>query len=154
VTFDAPNGTRGARQPRGGPVMRWMTKLMTRRVRRTGRGPGFNALVLTTIGRKTGSRRETPVGWFPGTAGSYLIVASAAGAPKNPAWYLNLAAHPDQVQIETGDGRKVPVTAHQLHGSERDEAWKQITATAPRFAGYERKTDRQMPVIRLVPKPN
>jgi len=154
VTFEAPNGTRGARQPRSGPVMRWMTKLMTRRVRRTGRGPGFNALVLTTIGRKTGVTRETPVGWFPGADGSYLIVASAAGAPNNPAWFLNLAAHPDQVQIEIGDGRKTPVTAQQLHGAERDDAWRQITTTAPRFAGYESKTDRQMPVIRLVPKPN
>lgn len=114
MTFDAPNGTRGARQPSSGPVMRWMTKLMTRRVRRTGRGPGFNALVLTTVGRKTGSTRETPVGWFPGTAGSYLIVASAAGAPNNPAWYLNLAAHPDQVQIETGDGRKIPSGVDRL----------------------------------------
>ena len=102
MTFEASNGTRGARQPRSGPVMRWMTKLMTRRVRRTGRGPGFNALVLTTIGRKTGATRETPVGWFPGTDGSYLIVASAAGAPKNPARFLNLAATPTRSRSKPG----------------------------------------------------
>lgn len=100
MTFDTRNGTRGARQP-GGKVMLWMNKLMTKRVRRTGRGPGFNALVLSTVGRKTGAARETPVGWFPGNDGSYLIVASAAGAPRNPAWYYNLAAHPDRVQVET-----------------------------------------------------
>jgi deazaflavin-dependent oxidoreductase (nitroreductase family) len=151
VTFDTSNGTRGARQP-GGKVMLWMNKLMTKRVRRTGRGPGFNALVLSTVGRKTGAARETPVGWFPGNDGSYLIVASAAGAPRNPAWYYNLAAHPDRVQIETGDGRKIPVTAHELHGPERDEAWRQIITTAPRFAGYQDKTDRQIPVIRLTPR--
>jgi len=45
-------------------------------------------------------------------------VASAAGAARNPAWYYNLAAHPDQVWIETA-GRKA---AEQLHGAERDEA--------------------------------
>lgn len=151
MTFDTRNGTRGARQP-GGKAMLWMNKLMTKRVRRTGRGPGFNALVLSTVGRKTGAARETPVGWFPGNDGSYLIVASAAGAPRNPAWYYNLAAHPDRVQVETGDGRKIPVTAHELHGPERDEAWRQIITMAPRFAGYQDKTDRQIPVIRLTPR--
>src|SRR6266513_537885 len=150
VTFNTDNGTRGARQPRG-RVMVWMNKLLTKRVRRTGRGPGFNALVLTTIGRNTGATRETSVGWFPGNNGSYLIVASAAGAAKIPAWYYNLAAHPDRVQIETGDGRKMSVTAEELHGPDRDEAWRQITTTVPRFAEYQRKTDRELPVVRLMP---
>ena len=72
------------------------------RIRRTGKMPGlgFNALVLTTVGRKSGLQRQTPVGWFPGHDDSRLIVASAAGAARNPAWYYNLAAHPDQVWIE------------------------------------------------------
>jgi deazaflavin-dependent oxidoreductase (nitroreductase family) len=78
-------------------------------------------------------------------------VASAAGAARNPAWYHNLAAHPDQVQIEVG-GHKIAVTAEELHGAERDEAWRQITATAPRFAQYQQKTDRELPVIRLMPR--
>jgi deazaflavin-dependent oxidoreductase (nitroreductase family) len=112
---------------------------------------GLNALVLTTIGRKSGVERQTPVGWFPGKDGSWLIVASAAGAPRNPAWYYNLAARPDQVWIETA-GRKVAVTAEQLHGAEREEAWRQITAAAPRFAGYQQATDRELPIIRLVPR--
>jgi hypothetical protein len=67
---------------------------------------------------------------------------------RNPAWYYNIAARPDQVQIET-PGRKVPVVAEQLHGTERDEAWRQITAAAPRFAKYQQKTDRELPIIRL-----
>jgi deazaflavin-dependent oxidoreductase (nitroreductase family) len=79
-------------------------------------------------------------------------VASAAGAPKNPAWYYNIAAHPDKVHIETA-GRKVAVTAEQLHGAARDEAWKQITTSAKRFAQYQQKTDRELPVIRLTPRP-
>jgi deazaflavin-dependent oxidoreductase (nitroreductase family) len=76
-------------------------------------------------------------------------VASAAGAARNPAWYHNLAAHPDQAWIET-PGREVAVTAEQLHGAERDEAWRQITAAAPRFADYQRATDRELPIIHLV----
>jgi deazaflavin-dependent oxidoreductase (nitroreductase family) len=150
MSFDTHSGTRGARQPRG-RVMRWMNNLMARRIRRRpgGKFMGFDALVLTTIGRKSGAERTTPVGWFPGSDGSWLIVASAAGAPGNPDWYYNLAAHPDQVRIDVG-GRTVDVLAEQLHGPERDEAWKLITTAAPRFAEYQVKTDRELPVIKLV----
>jgi deazaflavin-dependent oxidoreductase (nitroreductase family) len=133
--------------------MRWMNKWMMSRIRRTGKAPlmGFDALVLTTIGRKSGAERSTPVGWFPGKDGSWLIVASAAGAAKNPDWYYNLAAHPDQVRIET-DRRQVAVAAEQLHGAEREEAWRQVTAASPQFAKYQEKTDREIPVIRLRPR--
>jgi deazaflavin-dependent oxidoreductase (nitroreductase family) len=152
MSFNTPNGTRGARQPRAGRMMKWFNQRAMNRIRRKGgKFMGMDALVLTTIGRKSGTERSNPVGWFPGKDGSWLIVASAAGAPKNPAWYYNIAAHPDKVRIEMA-GRKVAVTAEQLHGAERDEAWRQITATAPRFAQYERKTDRELPVIRLVPQ--
>jgi deazaflavin-dependent oxidoreductase (nitroreductase family) len=151
MSFDTPAGTRGGRQPAGW-AFRWGNKVMARRIRRKrdGKFMGFNALVLTTIGRKSGLERTNPVGWFPGKDSSWLIVASANGAIGNPAWYYNIAAHPDKVQIEL-DGRKIPVVAEQLHGAERDLAWQQITAAAPRFAQYEQKTDRKLPVIRLVP---
>ncbi|HEU0128682.1 MAG TPA: nitroreductase/quinone reductase family protein, partial [Pseudonocardiaceae bacterium] len=56
----------------------------------------------------------------------------------------------DQVWIETPSG-KVAVTAEQLHGAEREEAWQQITTAAPRFAAYQQATDRELPIIRLVP---
>ncbi|MEO3810961.1 nitroreductase/quinone reductase family protein [Sphaerisporangium sp. B11E5] len=128
-----------------------MNRLMARRIRRKGAVMGFNALVLTTVGRKSGAERTTPVGWFPGPDGSYLIVASAAGAPGNPAWYLNLAANPDKIRIDV-EGRTVAVTAEQLHGPEREQAWRQITSAAPRFASYQEKTDRELPVIRLTPQ--
>jgi deazaflavin-dependent oxidoreductase (nitroreductase family) len=146
--FDTPAGTHGARQPRAGLIMRWVNKTAAGRIRRSGKMMGFNALILTTVGAKTGIERTNPVGWFPGHDGSWLIVASAAGAARNPAWYHNIAAGPDKVRIEV-DSRTISVTADQLHGVERDEAWRQIVAAAPRFAQYQRKTDRQLPVIRL-----
>ena len=152
MSFDTRPGTHGARQPRG-RVMAWMNHLMARRIRRQPQSKfmGFNALVLTTVGRKSGRERTTPVGWFPGTGESRLIVASAAGAPGNPDWYYNLAAHPDQVRIAV-DGRTIDVRAEQLHGPERAEAWEQITTAAPRFAQYQVKTDRELPIIRLTPR--
>jgi deazaflavin-dependent oxidoreductase (nitroreductase family) len=150
MSFHTRNGTRGARQP-GGKLMLWLNNLMMKRIRKGRRVMGFNALVLTTVGRKSGTTRQTPVGWFPGSDGSFLIVASAAGAARNPAWYYNLAAHPDKVEIEV-DGREIAVIAEELHGTERNQAWRQITAAAPRFAQYQRKTDRELPVIRLTPR--
>jgi len=154
MSFDTSAGTRGARQP-AGRAFRLLNKLAAKRLRRKGDGTfmGFNALVLTTVGRKSGVERTNPVGWFPGKDGSRLIVASAAGAAGNPGWYYNIAAHPDQVQIEV-DGQKIAVIAEQLHGAEREEAWQQIVDTTPRFAQYQEKTDRELPIIRLVPRPD
>ena len=151
MSFDTPNGTKGARQP-AGRLLRWFNTFAMNRIRKRGKFMGgTNALVLTTVGRKSGAERSCPVGYFPGEDGSWLIVASAAGAPKNPAWYYNIAAHPDKVRIETA-GRTIAVTAEQLHGAARDEAWKQITTSAERFAQYQRKTDRELPIIRLKPR--
>jgi deazaflavin-dependent oxidoreductase (nitroreductase family) len=148
MTFDTPAGTRGGRQPGGGALYGMMQKQMMKQIRRKGKVMGADGVVLTTIGAKTGAERTTPVMSFPGKDGSWLIVASAAGGQRNPAYYYNIAAHPDRVQIEMA-GQKVAVTAEQLHGAKRDEAWQQITAASSRFAKYQQKTDRQIPVIRL-----
>ncbi len=147
--FDTPAGTRGARQSRAGLMVRWVNKTAASRFRRTGKMLGYNGLILTTVGARSGAERASPVGWWPGPDGSWLIVAAAAGAARNPAWYHNIAAHPDKVQIEV-NGRRIRVTAEQLHGAQRAQAWRQIAAAAPRFAQYQRKTDRELPVIRLV----
>ena len=149
MSFDSHAGTRGRHQP--GTIGRWANKLTMGRIRRKGKLGKMNALVLTTIGGKSGAERQSPVGRFPGTDGSWLIVASAAGGANNPAWYYNLAAHPDEVWVEMG-GPRVAVTADQLHGAERDAAWQQITTAAPNFLKYEKATDREIPVIRLVPR--
>jgi deazaflavin-dependent oxidoreductase (nitroreductase family) len=132
--------------------MKLMNNQMIRRFRRSagsdGKTMGMDRLVLTTVGAKTGQRRQTLLGTFPDGDGAWLIIASAGGATKNPAWYHNLAAHPDRAQIEVG-GKTVSVTAAQLAGQERDAAWQRITAAQPRYAGYEKKTDRVLPVVRL-----
>ncbi len=150
MSFDTRAGTRGRRQPGG--LVRWVNKWAVTRIRGKGRMMGFNALILTTIGRRSGARRQTPLGWFPGPGGSWLVVAAAAGAIGNPAWYYNLAAHPDQAWAEIA-GRRIPVIADQLHGAEREEAWRQITAAASRFLDYQKATDRELPVIRLTARP-
>ncbi|MFI6070361.1 nitroreductase/quinone reductase family protein [Actinoplanes sp. NPDC051343] len=143
MTFDGRNGTRGARQPQG-LLIKLANKVAMGRIRRSASG---SLLVLTTIGRQSGEERQSPVRWFGGD-GEWLIVASAGGAAKNPAWYYNLKAHPDRVWIQIGREKKA-VTAEQLHGAEYDAAWQRIAAEAPQFAGYRTKTDRLIPVVRL-----
>jgi len=149
VSFDTPKGTRGARQPKAGLLLRWFNGWNMKRIRRNGgKVLGADALVLTTVGRKSGVERSCPLAYFPDGDDAWLIVASVNGAANNPAWYYNLAAHPDQARIEL-DGNTIAVSAEQLHGQAREEAWRRIKNDVPRFAKYEQKTDRELPVIRL-----
>ena len=109
---------------------------------------GRPLLYLSTVGAKSGQRRTAVVMPFPEGDDAWLIVASKNGAATHPAWLYNLAAHPDQIEVEI-QGRKAAVTAETLAGDERAAAWERITSERPNFASYETKTDRRIPVIRL-----
>ncbi|MET0976819.1 MAG: nitroreductase/quinone reductase family protein [Leifsonia sp.] len=148
MAFDTPNGTRGARQPGRSRIEQWANRMMVDRVRRKGSFDAAKSIVLVSIGSRTGAERRNPVAWFPAGDDTGLVVASASGAARNPSWYYNLAAHPDLAHIEVG-GERIAVTAAQLHGAEREDAWRSITTRSPGFARYESITDRVMPVIRL-----
>jgi len=111
-------------------------------------GQGQDLLYVTTVGAKTGQKRQSTVARFPDGEDAWLVVASAGGSARHPAWYHNIAAHPDQVWIEFG-GHQLRVTPTQLDGDARAQAWQRITQLQPRYAGYEQKTDRAIPVIRL-----
>jgi deazaflavin-dependent oxidoreductase (nitroreductase family) len=130
-------------------MMNLFNNLAIRRVRnKGGKLMGSDVLVLNTVGAKSGAPRSNPVAWFAWEGGSWLVVASAGGAVGNPAWYYNLAAHPDQVSIDV-NRENIPVVASQLSGTDREKAWEAITTTASQFTQYESKTDRLIPVIRL-----
>jgi deazaflavin-dependent oxidoreductase (nitroreductase family) len=146
-----PPGTRGTRGAAGNSnaLTRLIGRLMTSWHRRSGdKFMGMDLLYLTTVGARTGQKRQSTVARFPDGGQAWLVVASASGSAHHPAWYHNIAAHPDQVWAEVG-GNQFRVTAEQLEGQARDEAWQRITASQPRYAGYESKTDRKIPVIRL-----
>jgi len=85
---------------------------------------------------------------FPEADDAWLIVASRSGTADHPSWYYNLARHPDRVNIEV-QGRKTTAVPQTLTGDERAAAWTRITREQPRYAGYQEKTDRQIPVVRL-----
>jgi deazaflavin-dependent oxidoreductase (nitroreductase family) len=143
-----PGGTRGAKTP---PrlMMKILLPILERIHRRSGdRFSGFDVLYLHTVGARSGQPRTSPVARMDDGKGGVLVVASYGGAQQHPAWYHNIVAHPDQVSVEYG-GRTQRVTVRQIEGDERAYAWKRITEQVPRFAGYETKTDRQLPVLRL-----
>jgi deazaflavin-dependent oxidoreductase (nitroreductase family) len=107
---------------------------------------GAPCLVLTTRGRHTGEPRETAlICGFDGDA--FVIIASVGGAPKHPAWYLNLVADPS-VEVQYLADRFAAV-ARPVEGEERDRLWKFMTATWPRYDDYQRRTERRIPVVRL-----
>ena len=151
MSVDIPrSGTRGAQGPPRGAVGRMLTGVARRVHRLTGsKMSGRPLLYLTTVGAKSGQPRTAVVMPFPEDDDAWLIVASANGAAAHPAWLYNLAAHPDQVEVEV-DGRKTAVTPQTLTGEDRATAWERITRERPSFAGYEQKTDREIPVVRLV----
>jgi deazaflavin-dependent oxidoreductase (nitroreductase family) len=73
------------------------------------------------------------LGYLEEGPGSWLVIASLAGAPRNPGWLHNLAKHPEAT-VEFGDGRRVPVLAETLHGPDLEEAWRRIATDAPEYA--------------------
>jgi deazaflavin-dependent oxidoreductase (nitroreductase family) len=129
-------------------ITTWVNNRAVNRIRKGGTFGRMRLLVLNTVGKKTGTARSNPVAWFAGENDSWLIVASAGGAPKNPGWFYNIGAHPEALSIDVG-GRNVPVSAAQLEGADRALAWTSITTASPQFSKYESKTSREIPVIRL-----
>ncbi|WP_026359923.1 nitroreductase family deazaflavin-dependent oxidoreductase [Amycolatopsis nigrescens] len=123
----------------------------TRIRRKGGRLMGMDLLILHTVGRRSGLPRESPVTWFADDEDARLIVASGGGR-RHPDWYANLMAHPGGASIELPGQGTVPVTPQRLDGADREQAWQRITAAQPRYAKYQRKSDREYPVIRLVPR--
>ncbi len=109
---------------------------------------GGRLLMLTTVGARSGEQRRSALAYFADGDNAWLIIGSAGGAAKHPAWMYNLAKHPDQVWVEIGN-RKVKVKPETLTGEARTQAWQRILAKAPNYGAYETKTDRQIPVVRL-----
>ena len=107
---------------------------------------GTTTLLLTTTGRKSGKQYTTPL-IYTFDDGNPVIVASQGGTPDNPDWYLNLLANPHvDVQIKS---EKFHAHPHTAEGEERERLWKQMTAVWPDYDEYQKKTDREIPVVVL-----
>jgi deazaflavin-dependent oxidoreductase (nitroreductase family) len=107
---------------------------------------GAPILLLTTVGRRSGRPRMTPLTYLPD--GERMIVfASKGGSPQEPSWYRNLLSDP-HATAELAD-RTVQVVAAVLEGAEREQLWALQKHRAPVFAHYEQTAGREIPVIAL-----
>ena len=123
-----PRGTRGTRAPPSGVLGRAIMRVAQFVHRRTGNKlAGAPLLYLTTVGARSGEPRTCTVMAFSEADDAWLIVASRSGTADHPAWYYNLAKHPDRVKIEGVQGRKTTAVPHTLTGDERAASWARIT---------------------------
>jgi deazaflavin-dependent oxidoreductase (nitroreductase family) len=107
---------------------------------------GTTVLLLTTTGRRTGQTRTTPL-IYRRHDDDYVVVASKGGAPQHPAWYLNLTADPNVTAQVLGD--RFNTRARTASAPERAELWRLMTESWPPYDEYQRKTDREIPLVVL-----
>ena len=111
---------------------------------------GRPMLLLRTIGAKTSKERTSALLYVP-EAKSYVVIASKGGSPTHPGWFHNLRAHPD-VEIQVGRDR-IPVHARVAEGEERTRLWEKANeVNKGQYAEYQKRTDRQIPVVVLEPR--
>ena len=110
---------------------------------------GNQVVVLVTTGRRSGAIRRTPLFAFRDDA-DYLVVASNGGTARHPDWYLNLIAAPD-AELQLGP-RSWPVRASVLDQDEKARWWPTVVDHYSGYAGYQKATDRDIPMVRLSPR--
>ena len=112
-----------------------------------GQFEGNPMILLTMTGAKSGRRLTSPLSYCA-DGDDCIVFASAGGAPKHPSWYHNAVANPD-VTVERGK-EEYAAKAVLMEGKDRTEAFEKMVAAMPRFGEYQKNTDREIPVFRLV----
>jgi deazaflavin-dependent oxidoreductase (nitroreductase family) len=141
----------------GGKLLARLIEPMGRRMiesyrKTSGQGRMFKMMkrpivLLTTKGARSGQERTVSLNGFE-DGDAWLIVASKGGAATHPAWFKNMVEHPDDIWLEVGS-RKMKVRGDSLAGREREEALARIIKLISDYAGYTKKTDREIPIVRL-----
>ena len=107
-------------------------------------------LELTTTGRKSGQPRSVMLTSPVQEGDTFIVVASRGGDDQHPAWFLNLRDQP-AVEVAWKGETKRPMRARDATAEERARLWPIITADHKNYAGYQTKTDREIPLVLLSP---
>jgi deazaflavin-dependent oxidoreductase (nitroreductase family) len=131
----------------------WVTRAHLLAHRLTGgralrRAGGMPTLLLTTTGRASGRPRTVPLSYFV-EAGCPVVIASNAGGPRFPAWYLNLRADPHAV-VELRGARR-PVVADFPDPAEQARLWPRVLQLSGLYGAYRGRTARPFPLVILRP---
>ena len=144
------NPPRALNSKQTGTIIKWMSRANTWIFKKTNGRFGDKFLrgapvgILTTIGRKSGEPRESPL-LFLQEGKRIILVASQGGRANNPMWYLNLKANP-QITFQTKH-EVLKLTAREATDAERDEYWPKLDAMYPDFVNYRSYTDRKIPIV-------
>ena len=109
---------------------------------------GADLLFLTTVGRRSGKTRTTPLLCLA-EEGRWIVVASNGGADWEPGWWLNLQSG-SSATVEVG-GRRTPVTGAEIVGPDRDRMWAVLNEKVFNYNAYQAKVSRQIAVVELTP---
>jgi deazaflavin-dependent oxidoreductase (nitroreductase family) len=137
------------------PVFNQLMKGHTVAYRATGglvghRFPGAPpSLLLDHVGAKSGTKRTSPLAYVA-DGDNVVLIASKGGHPRHPAWYHNLRANPDAT-IQIGSRRR-PVRARVATPEERTRLWPKVVDAYGGYAGYQRRTEREIPLVILEPR--
>jgi F420H(2)-dependent quinone reductase len=107
------------------------------------------SLLLDHVGARSATRRTSPLTYIP-DGDNLVLVASKGGNPHNPAWFHNLRANPD-VTVQVGSERR-PVRARVATPAERTRLWPKVVETYGGYAGYQKRTEREIPLVILEPR--
>jgi deazaflavin-dependent oxidoreductase (nitroreductase family) len=111
---------------------------------------GMPAVELHTTGRKSGQRRSVMLTAPVYEPNRVVLVASKGGDDRDPEWYRNLVANPD---VELGvHGTTRPMRARTATDDERAELWPKIVTAYRGYDAYQRRTDRQIPIVIVEPR--
>ena len=111
---------------------------------------GMPVLELTTTGRRSGERRATLLTSPLRDGDAYVVVASRGGDDRHPAWFLNLRDD-HNVEVAVRGQPRISMTARIANPEERARMWPLITAKYANYAGYQQKTEREIPLVLLEP---
>ncbi|GIE87088.1 nitroreductase/quinone reductase family protein [Actinoplanes regularis] len=114
------------------------------------RAAGMPVLELVTTGRRSGTPRAVMLTSPIRDGEAYVVVASRGGDDRHPAWFLNLRDEP-QVQVAIQGGPRRPMLATVATPEERATLWPRITADFRNYAGYQKRTEREIPLVLLRP---
>lgn len=130
------------------PLDRWLMR-WSKGVINSSAGTNFNAALLRCRGAKSGKLREVPLLATP-LGERFVLIASATGQEKNPAWYYNLKANPECSLLVHPHG-EIDCVAHEAAREERTRAWAAANALYSGYETYQERTERQVPVMILTP---
>jgi len=106
-------------------------------------------LLLDHVGARSGTRRTTPLAYIE-DGKNYVIVASKGGHPRHPASFHKLNANPETT-IQVG-AERIPVTAKVATPAQRQRLWPKVVRAYGGYAGYQERTDREIPLVILAPR--